>query len=62
MVKKMAVLGVLTFVLTVAVKIAIVWGLISIATSGLKTHSGDCDKKYQIEKFVNGSLFCEYKK
>jgi hypothetical protein len=51
-----------SFSLNAYSKAAIIWGIISLGTSGIKTHSGDCDKRYQIEKFVNGSLFCEDKK
>ena len=60
--RKMATLGIGSFVIMFIVKAAIVWGIISLATSGIKTHTGDCDKRYQIEKFVNGSLFCKDKK
>ena len=36
-----------------------------IAISGLKASNGKCDKtnaKYNIERYLNGDLFCETKK
>ena len=35
------------------------WGIASLAASGIKALSNNCDKNYKIEKVLAGDWFCE---
>jgi len=37
---------------------AIAWGVVSLATSGVKAVSKSCGTTYTIDKIVAGNLFC----
>lgn len=45
-------------ILVIAVKLAILWFILSLGVSALKNYQG-CDDVYVIDKYVASNLFCE---
>lgn len=49
----------LALLFTISVNALIIWGVLSLATSGIKRVVNDCGKQYGIESYlVKGDLFC----
>lgn len=51
--------GLFTYIVNLSLGLAAAYIVSSLLASAVKLDQGDCGKKYVIEKYIVGDLFCE---
>lgn len=61
MIKTVFSFGLVAMILTLAVNVAILYGLAVVTVSSVKAATGQCNTRLGVEKYIKGTLFCPEK-